>query len=155
MRRLITRAFALLAFALLPLAAAAQTSVQQAASRLDATTLVAVGTNFATVNAQAVATVSVPAGQYAYITKIDLWTCGDATGTAATNNLWTSTGIAGAPSWTFSATTGTSLSTCQNWGESFSVPLKSAQAGVNVVITSPSALLHTAFPIKIYYYLAP
>lgn len=153
--RQLTKSILGLAMLLLSSAAMAQTSVQQAASRSDVTTGVAVSTNFNTVNTQGVATVSVQAGLYAYVTAISLEQCGNATGTAATNVLFTSTGISGTPSWQYSATTANSLSTCTRQFESFTIPLKSASAGTNVVITSPSALTNTAFGIRIYYYLAP
>ena len=153
MRRFILGVLALLFSATL---AVAQTSIQQTAQRLDAAQFVAAGTNFNTVNQQSIATASVGAGLYAYITNIVIDICGDGTGTAATNVLFTSTGLAGAPSWEYSATTGTSLSTCVHWGDGpFPVPLKSSSPGTNVVITSPTAIAHTGFGIKIYYYLAP
>ena len=131
------------------------TCVQQSPTRLDATTFVAQGTNNNTVNQQSVATVTVPGNLSAYITAIVIDVCGDATGTAATNTNFTSTGITGTPSWSFSATTGTTAALCQHFGDYFAVPLKSQQPGTNVVITSPSAQLHTAFNIRVYGYYAP
>jgi len=158
MKSLIKRgafAFALL-LALAAGAVAQQGSlVQQSGSRLDAGISVAIGTNNNTVNQQSVATVTVPAGFYAYITAIALEECGDATGTAAVNVNFTSTGITGTPSWSYSASAANSLSTCTRQFESFSSPLKGSAPGTNVVITSPSALLHTGFGIRIYYYIAP
>lgn len=131
------------------------TCVQQSASRLDATQFVAQGTNNNTVNQQSVATVTVPGNLSAYITAIVIDVCGDATGTAATNTNFTSTGITGTPSWSFSATTGTTAALCFHLGDQFSVPLKSSAPGTNVVITSPSAQLHTAFNIRVFGYYAP
>jgi hypothetical protein len=129
--------------------------LQQSGSRLDAATNVALGTNFNTVNSQSVATATATGGQYVYVTGISLEECGDGTGTAATNVNFTSTGLVGTPSWNYSATTGTSVSTCTRQVEVFATPLKGAAPGTNVVITSPSALLHTGFGIRIYFYLAP
>ena len=164
MRNFIRGALALLALVLLPTLATAQvgvcnpatgTCVQQVATRLDAGTFVAQGTNNNTVNQQSVATVTPPGNLYAYITAIIIDICGDATGTAATQVNFTSSGISGSPSWSYSATTGTSLSTCQHWGDQFAVPLKSNAPGTAVVITSPSAILHTAFNIRVFGYFAP
>jgi len=132
-----------------------QTSITQYGSRLDSTNAVAVGTNFNTVNQQAVATATSQAGLYVYVTGIDIELCGDATGTAATNTNFTSTGISGTPSWSFSATTGTTAGTCQRIGDNFAIPLRSVNPGTNVVVTSPTAQTHTAFGIRIFYYLAP
>lgn len=131
------------------------TCVQQAATRLDAATMIAQGTNNNTINQQSIATVTVPGALYAYITAIIIDICGDGTGTAATNVNFTSTGINGTPSWSYSATTGTSVSTCQHWGDQFSIPLKSNAPGTNVVITSPTALAHTGFNIRVFGYFAP
>jgi hypothetical protein len=131
------------------------TCVQQVPSRLDAGTFVAQGTNNNTVNQQSVATVATPGGLYAYVTAIVIDICGDATGTAATQVNFTSTGLIGTPSWNYSATTGTSLSTCQHWGDYFATPLKGSAPGTNVVITSPTAILHTAFNIRVIGYFAP
>lgn len=131
------------------------TCVQQVPTRLDATTFVAQGTNNNTVNQQSVATVTVPGNMSAYITAIVIDVCGDATGTASTNVNFTSSGITGAPSWSFSSTTGTTASLCFHMGDQFAVPLKSSAPGTNVVITSPAAVLHTAFNIRIYGYFAP
>lgn len=131
------------------------TCVQQVPTRLDAGTFVAQGTNDHTVNQQSVATVTVPGGMYAYITAVIIDVCGDATGTAATNTNFTSTGIIGTPSWSFSATTGTTAALCQHFGDQFAIPLKSSAPGTNVVITSPSAQVHTAFNIRVFGYFAP
>lgn len=131
------------------------TCVQQSATRLDAGTMVAQGTNNNTINQQSIATVTVPGNLSFYMTALVIDICGDGTGTAATNVNFTSTGITGTPSWSYSATTGTSLSTCQHWGDQFAIPLKSAQPGVNVVITSPTAIAHTGFNIRVFGYFAP
>lgn len=130
--------------------------IQQSASRLDASTNVAVGTNFNTVNSTSVATATGVAGQYVYLTGLVIDLCGDTTGTAATPNLlFTSSGIAGSPSWQYADTAALSLSTCKHWGETFTIPLKASATGTNVVVTSPAALLHTGYGIKIFYYTAP
>lgn len=162
MRRYLSALAALLSAAFIATGATAQvcnpssgTCVQQVPTRLDATTFVTQGTNNNTVNQQSVATVTVPGNMYAYITAIVIDICGDATGTAATQVNFTSSGISGSPSWSYSATTGTSAATCQHWGDQFAIPLKSNAPGTNVVITSPAAILHTAFNIRIFGYFAP
>ena len=131
------------------------TCVQQVPSRLDATVFVAQGTNNNTVNQQSVATATPPGNMYVYITAIIIDVCGDATGTAATNVNFTSTGIAGTPSWSYSSTTGTTASLCQHFGDQFSIPLKSTAPGTAVVITSPTAIVHNGNNIRIYGYFAP
>lgn len=147
----------LAALALAAGAASAQTPVQQSAARLDASQFVAIGTNYGTVNSASVATVTVGAGLYAYITNIVIEACGDgsANGAAVTNALFTTTGIVGTPSWQWSQPT-TAYTICNKLTDGpFATPLKSASSGVNVVLTSPTAPTHTAYNMKIYYYLAP
>ncbi len=143
--------------ALSPVGAMAQTAVQQSSTRLDAGQGVAVSTNYNTVNTQGVATITVPAGLYAYITRIELEAIQDATATAAVNSAFTSTnlgtGAAASPQWGFSlaATADATLFRDVN----MAAPLKSQVPGTNVTITSPTAATHLAFGIKVYYYLAP
>jgi hypothetical protein len=138
-------------------AAAAQVSVQQSPSRLDASTAVAVGTNFDTVNTQSTATVTPPAGQFVYITRIELESCQDATGGAVSNVNFTSTGLGSgataSPQWELSQAA--AASTCTFRDVNLVTPLKSATQGTNVTVVSPSAATHTGFGIKVYYYLAP
>ena len=146
----------LLAMPLLGSLAFGQAAVQQAAQRYDAATAVAVSTNYNTINSQAVATITVPAGQYAYITRIELEAIQDATSTAAVNSAFTSTGLGtgatASPQWGFSlpATADATLYRDIN----MAAPLKSAAPGTNVTVTSPTAAAHLAFGIKVYYYLS-
>jgi hypothetical protein len=129
--------------------------VQQSPTRPDAAIAVALGTNAGTANQQSVATVTVPGGLYAYVTAIYMDVCGNGTGSAETNDNFTSTGLTGTPSWSFSATAANILSTCLRLGDSFATPLKSSAPGTNVVITSPTAKTNNSFTIRVYYYLAP
>src|SRR4051812_41822047 len=149
----------LLSLALLPFLtglAFAQASVQQSSVRSDACTAAAVSTNYNTVNTQAVATISVPAGYYAYICRIELEAIQDGTSTAAVNLAFTSTGLGtgatASPQWGFSlaATADATLYRDVN----FATPFKSAAPGTNVTVTSPSAKTNLAFGIKVYYYLS-
>jgi hypothetical protein len=155
-------AFSLVALLALALPAAAQNvcgsqgaCVQQVPTRPDAAIAVQMGTNTGTVNTQSVATVSVPGGLFAYVTGIYLDACGNATGSASTNVNFTSTGLSGNPSWSFSATAANLTSTCLRLGDSFATPLKSSAPGTNVVITSPAATTNTGYTIRVYYYFAP
>ena len=147
-----SRIFVLVAGTLLGLAGgtlaqSAPPPVQQTGQLLDAGTAVAVSANYNTVNQQGVATVTPPAGQYVYITRIELEAINDGTGTAVVVVNFTSTGL------------GSGATASPQWGLStadanifrdinFSTPLKSAIAGQNVTITSLSTELHTGFGIK-------
>jgi hypothetical protein len=133
-------------------------TVQQIGTRLDALTSTAVSTNYNTVNTQAVATVTPPAGQYAYITRIELEAIQDGTSTACVNCAFTSSGLGSgataSPQWGFSiaATADAVVFRDVNFGAS---PLRSAAPGTNVTITSPTAKTDLAFGIKVYYYTSP
>jgi len=154
MRRLALALLALFASATL---AAAQTATQQSSQRLDAATWTVVSTNYTTVNQQAVATVVVPAGQFAYITRIELEAVQDGTSTACVSCAFTSTGLGtgatASPQWGFSiaATADATIFRDVNFGPA---PLKSATAGTNVVITSPTAKADLGFGIKVYGYFS-
>jgi hypothetical protein len=131
--------------------ASAQTSTQQVQQHLDAAAPLCQGTNFNTINTQSVCTITAPAGQYVYITRIELEACEDATGTAATNVNFTSTGLGSInPSWSLSMPLSAGL--CSFREINFTTTLKSQTPGTNVVLTSPSALTHTGFGIKAYGY---
>lgn len=146
----------LLALPLLCSLAFGQAAIQQTSTRLDAATSVAVSTNYNTVNTQAVATITVPSGQFAYITRIELEAIQNGTATAAVNSAFTSTGLGtgatASPQWGFSlaATADATLYRDVN----LQTPLKSAASGTNVTVTSPTAATNLAFGIKVYYYLA-
>lgn len=131
--------------------ALAQAPVQQAPTHLDAATAVAfAGT---AVNSQSTATITVPGGQYAYITAISFDVCTNGTGTAANQVTYTSTNIAGSPQWVFSIAATASI--CQHWQDIIPGGLKSAAAGTNVTIVSPTAATNNSYTIRAYYYLAP
>lgn len=130
----------------------AQASVQQSPTRLDAATAVAIGSGTA-VNTQYTTTVTVPAGQYAYITAISFDVCTDGTGTAANQVTFTSTNLSGSPVWPFSIAATASI--CQHWEDVIPGGLKSAAPGTNVTIVTPSAATHNSYTARVYYYLAP
>lgn len=131
------------------------TCVQQSATRPDAAIQVQMGTNVGTVNQQSVATVTVPGSLSAYVTAIYLDVCGNGTGSAQTNVNFTTTGLSGTPSWSYSTTAANILSTCLRLGDSFATPLKSSAPGTNVVVTSPTAATNNSYTIRVFYYLAP
>lgn len=139
--------------------ATAQQAVQQTPQDLGAATWSVVGTNFNTINTQSVATVNVPAGQFAYITAILLTACQDATGTVAANLSFTSTGLGSgataSPQWAYGSALVVGSCISQPGLINFAKPLKSANPGTNVTITSPAAVAHTGFGIVIFGYFSP
>jgi hypothetical protein len=144
----------LLSLAILPALfglALAQAPVQQSPTRLDSATAVAVtGT---AVNNQYTATVTVPAGQYAYITAISFDVCTNGTGTAANQVTFTSTNLSGSPVWPFSVAATASI--CQHWIDTIPGGLKSSIPGTNVTVVTPAAAANNSYTVRIYYYLAP
>jgi hypothetical protein len=152
LRRLLVAASLLAAFC--GVASAQQGSlVQNSGSMLNAATATAVGTNFNTIASQSTATIVVPAGLYAYITGIYLSACQDATSTANVNLQFTSTNITGTPDWAYGLAA--VANTCYQQMLNFATPLKSAAAGTNVTVVSPTSTAHTGFGIDVFYYLAP
>ena len=131
--------------------------VQQTAQRLDAAAFAVVSTNYNTVNTQGVATISPPAGQYVYITRIELEAVQDGTSTACVLCAFTSTGLGtgatASPQWGFSIAATADAVLMRD--VTFTTPLRSAIAGQNVTITSPAATLHLGFGIKVYGYFSP
>jgi hypothetical protein len=148
MKRFFIAAFA----ALWASVASAQVTVQQNATHLDAATAVAFAQ--AAVGSASTATITVPSGQYAYITGISIDLAQNGTSTAATNLLTTAMGnISGGPQWQFSCPA-TVNSNCVGVRETYAVPLKSAAPGTNVTLTA-TAGANNQFTVRIYYYLAP
>jgi len=144
-------AFVALAVAAGITGAIGQTLTQQSQQHLDAGAPLCVSTNFNTVNTQGLCTITVPAGQFVYISRMELEACEDATGSAATNVNFTSSGLGSInPSWSLSMPVG--ANTCSYREISWPTTLKSQAPGTNVVITSPAAITHTGFGIKVYGY---
>ncbi len=148
MKRLLIAALA----ALWAVTAQAQVTIQQNATHLDAATAVAFAQG--AVGAASTATITVPSGQYAYITGIGIDLAQNGTSTVATNLNTTAMGnVSGGPQWTFSCPA-TVNSNCVGVRETYAVPLKSAAPGTNVTLTAtPGA--NNQFTVRIYYYLAP
>lgn len=148
MRKLL---FSLLLLPLLSGLAFGQARTQQDPTRLDVATAVAVtGT---AVNNQYTATITVPAGQYAYITAISFDVCTNGTGTAANQVTFTSTNLSGSPVWPFSVAATASI--CQHWTDVIPGGYKSAAAGTNVTIVTPAAAANNSYTVRAYYYLSP
>jgi hypothetical protein len=102
-------------------------------------------------------------------TGIGVDACENGTGAAMTNLNVTSSGIVGAPSWSFSGAS--AINTCVAgmngagisgfmWpngtavSEKFALPLRSSAPGTNVVITSPTTA-QIQYTVRVYYYVAP
>ena len=125
--------------------------VQQTATRLDASSQFC--TTTAVVNSQVTCTMTPPAGQYVYITSIDLMVCQNGTSTANSNLTFTTTNISGAP--IFQESLGAVANTCAPQHTiALPVPLKSAAPGTAVTIVSPAAQTNTAFTITVSWYPA-
>jgi hypothetical protein len=105
------------------------------------------------VNNQYTATISVPAGLYAYVTGLSFDACTNGTGTGVNQVTFTSTNLTGSPVWPFSLAATASI--CQHWTEPLSSPLKSSVAGTNVTIVTPAAAANNSYTVRVYYYLAP
>jgi hypothetical protein len=132
--------------------ASAQVAIQQNPTHLDAATAVAFAQ--AAAGAASTATITVPSGQYAYITGIGIDLAQNATGAVVTNvNTTAMVNVSGGPQWSFSCVA-TANTNCVGVRENFPVPLKSAAPGTNVSLTAtPSA--QSQFTVRIYYYVAP
>ena len=129
------------------------TSVQQAGTRLDVATGVAFAQ--ASVGSQSTATVTIPAGLYAYITGISIDFCNNGTGTAQANANFTSTNIQSTPSWAVSIAASANIC-IPPIREQYATPLKSSAPGTNVTVVSPSGTItNNQATIRVYYYLAP
>lgn len=133
-----------------------QALVQQSPTRLDVATGVAAAVG--AINTQQTATITVPAGQYAYITAVGLSACQNATSTAISVATFTSTNLATqtggtTPTWLLSAAATAQL--CYFSFESYGQPIKSASPGTAVTIVSPAAVAQAGFGIRAYYYTAP
>lgn len=129
------------------------TSVQQAGTRLDVATAVAFAQ--AAVGSQSTATITVPAGLYAYITGISIDFCNNGTGTAQANANFTSTNINSTPSWAVSIAASANIC-IPPIREQYATPLKSSAPGTNVTVVSPGGTItNNQATIRVYYYLAP
>jgi hypothetical protein len=144
------------------LAFAQQAPVQQAPTRLDASTGVcALAGAVNQTQAAGTCTVTPPAGQYVYFNYMQVGACQDGTASISGIQLnFTSTNLNG---WvqetsTLSAATITTnpfVNLCAYVGGALTAPLKSAAAGTAVTIVPPAQTAHMSFPINLNYYFAP
>lgn len=129
-------------------APAGSTLVSQTSTVLDAAT--AVGHSHAT---GVTITITVPAGQFAYITGWDASDCatGTAVGAAAPTYI-TTTGIAGSPQ--IQIGSGVTAGLCQpTYSVGLAKPLKSQTAGTNVTFVMPTFATNQVVSFNVYYYL--
>jgi hypothetical protein len=126
------------------------TPVQQTATMNNAATAAAHShTSAATI------TITVPAGNYAYITGLDISDCATGTAvTAAAPTYVTTTNITGAPQYQIGS--GVTAGLCQPTASlAFSQPIKSAVPGTNVTFVLPTFATNQVDSVNVYYYLAP
>jgi hypothetical protein len=127
--------------------ALAQAPVQQSSTRLDAATFVSTSASSA-----ATITITPPAGQYVYLTGIDLTNCAGASAvTAAAPTTVTTTNLSGA-AWTVGS--GSTAGNCQAspTGMSYPLTLKSSTAGTAVTIVLPTFATNQTIRVSAYYY---
>lgn len=102
-------------------------------------------------------TMTPSAGNYVYITAMDLTVCQNNTGLAQTNVAWQFTqGISPSgtvPIWQYS--TALSVNSCIFKIFPFTVPLKSISPGTAVILTSAAADAQAAYNGNVYWYEAP
>jgi galactitol-specific phosphotransferase system IIB component len=146
MRNLIKFLSALLFAALFSAGAMAQTSTQQAAQHLDAAQLVATSNT----SAQTI-TITPPAGQYVYITEVDISNCAGASAvTAAAPTSITTTQLNGL---TFQVGSGTTAGACQPADPHFyGNGLKSAAAGTAATFVMPTFANNQTVRLNVHYY---
>jgi hypothetical protein len=144
------------------LAFAQQAPVQQAPTRLDASTGVcALAGAVNSTQAAGTCTITPPAGQYVYFNYLQVGACQDGTASISGIQLnFTSTNLNG---WTqetstlsaATITTNPFVNLCAYVGGSLTAPLKSAAAGTAVTLVPPAQTAHMSFPIVAHFYFAP
>jgi len=147
--KLVSKILLLAAFAAAGVFAQAPAPTQQASQRLDAAVIAGTaGSTGATI------TITVPGNLYFYLTGIDITNCAGASAvSAAAVTTVTVTGLAGSPIWTVGS--GTTAGACQpTISPVFSVPLKSATPGTNVVFTLPTFATNQTIRVNVYGYLS-
>lgn len=149
MRSLLRAGALALVFALAPLMALAQAPVQQSATKLDSAGFVQTNATSATA-----ITITPPAGQYVYITALDIANCAGTAVTAAAPTSITTTNLGGA---TWMIGSGSTAGLCQPSPSAgtYANPLKSAAPGTAVTITLPTFVTQQTVRSTVYYYFAP
>lgn len=148
MRNLLKVLAALAISAIFSGTAFAQTSTQQTAQHLDAAQLVATSNT----SAQTI-TITPPAGQYVYITEVDISNCAGASAvTAAAPTSITTTQLNGL---TFQVGSGTTAGACQpNDPHFYGNGLKSAAAGTAVTFVLPTFATNQTIRVNVHYYFS-
>lgn len=148
MRRILFAA----ALAFIPVSALAQAPVQQNSQRLDAASLAATNATSA-----ATLTLTPPAGQYVYVTAVEITNCASAGAvTAAAVTTLTTTGfngVASGPIWTLAS--GLGQGTCvPEIIVTFPSGLKSATPGTAVTFVQPTWATNQVVRLNVYYYFS-
>lgn len=145
--------FALLLLTAAPVWAQAPTTVQQSASRLDAasgyTTSASTG---------ATITITPPAGQFVYITNVEITNCAGAsavTAAAVTTITTTNLGSGTTPAWTLGSGVAAGLCQPSPVNGPFGNPLKSNAPGTAVTFVLPTFATNQTVRVSVYYYTAP
>lgn len=128
--------------------ALAQTLVQQSATALNACSA---ANATAAVNNQVTLTLTPPSGQFVYLCGLDFAASQNATSTANTNSVVTSTNLGG---WAYKYSLAAVANTSLTQSFYFTNPVKAAASGTAVTIVSPAALAQCAFSINAYYYFS-
>jgi hypothetical protein len=116
-----------------------------------------VATNFATnATSNTTLTVTVPSGQYMYITAIEITNCAGAAVTGAAPLSITSTNLGGGitPAWTI-GTTSTAGICNPAPTNAYYIPIKSNAPGTNVTFVLPTFTANQIIRFSVWYYLAP
>lgn len=140
------------------------TAVQQSASRLDATQFlqgsvggVATCNTVSTTTANSKVTITPPAGQFVYVTAVDIDLTSDITGTTQVTTLST-TNITGAPFWSLATvvpTTGEN-GTFRQIAEHYPAGLKATTPGTAVsFVASAASFTDTILCMRVAGYFAP
>lgn len=135
-------------FALAQVAAPGATLVQTASTDLQAA--IAVGHSHST---GATITITVPAGQYAYVTGLDISNCQGSAVTAAAPTYVTTTGLNGSPQWVIGSGPATAGTCSPTATFAFAKSLKSQTAGTNVTFVLPTFVTNQVVGVNVYYYL--
>ena len=136
--------------------------VAQQSQRFDVgSSLCSISTAVNATQAAGTCTITPPAGQYVYITWASLSMCGDGTASQSPIQLAFTTTNLNNLTLQVAAISGSTITTnpwanlCWGYTLPGPTPIKSAQAGVAVVITPPAQTAHVSFPITVIGYFSP
>lgn len=147
LKRFIILGLAGLLLAAMPAVVSAQAIVQQSATRLDATT------NFSgSQTSAATITISPPAGQFVYVTGVDIANCAGTTVTAATPLTITTTGLGGGTTPVYLVGTTGTAGMCNPGPAPLVTPIKSNTPGANITFVLPTFTTQQTVRANIWYY---